>query len=385
MTEIALREVVAVSGGGTPRKSVAAYYGGRIPWVTPKDMKRPLIGESQVTLTDEGLRNSPAKLVPERSVLVVVRSGVLKHTLPVALTTRPVTVNQDMKALTPSPGLDSAYLARMLKSLQPTVLSWVRATTADNFPIDNLLDLKIELPPLPEQRRIAAILDHADAIRAKRRQVLACLDTLTQSIFHDMFGGRDDHLVRLDSLVDSDDRMNYGVVQPGDHFHDGVPLIRVSNLVDGGVDRRDLKRISPEIDGTYRRSRIRGTEVLVSSVGSIGKISLVGQVDVGSNLARAITRVPIADPVLRSFVASYLRTEVAQRYFTAELRTVAQPTLNVKQLAATEVRLPPEELQRTFVDRVEQINAQRTPVLAAQAATDELFAALQSRAFRGDL
>lgn len=138
MSRVVLREIVTVRGGGTPRKSSAHFYGGDIPWVTPKDMKRPLIGESEVTLTEVGLRNSPAKLVPEGSVLVVVRSGVLKHTLPVALTTRPVTVNQDMKALTPSSTVHAPYLARLLRALQPTVLSWVRATTADNFPIDSL-------------------------------------------------------------------------------------------------------------------------------------------------------------------------------------------------------------------------------------------------------
>ncbi|WP_090967499.1 restriction endonuclease subunit S [Nocardioides exalbidus] len=142
-----LRDVVAVRGGGTPRRSTAEFYGGSIPWVTPKDMKRAIVSDSSVRLTQAGVDNSPAKLIASGSVLVVVRSGVLKHTLPVALTTAPVTVNQDMKALTPSAEVHPAFLARLVKSLQPRVLTWVRATTADNFPIESLLELDVEIPP----------------------------------------------------------------------------------------------------------------------------------------------------------------------------------------------------------------------------------------------
>lgn len=249
----------------------------------------------------------------------------------------------------------------------------------------NLVGVEIPLPSLDDQNRVTAILQHAEALSNKHSQILAHLDALILAIFHDMFGQRSDPLVRLKSLVDSNDRMNYGVVQPGDDVENGVPLIRVSNLVEGRVDRSNLKCISPSIESQYRRSRIKGTEILVSSVGSIGNVSTVGPADVGSNLARAITRVPITDAVKRYYVASYLRTDVPQRYFTRELRTVAQPTLNVKQLAATEIPLPPVELQRAYVARAEQVAAERTAVLAAQDAGAELFASLQSRAFRGEL
>jgi type I restriction enzyme S subunit len=245
--------------------------------------------------------------------------------------------------------------------------------------------MPIVVPPLPEQRRIAAILDHADALRAKRRQVLAHVEALIQSIFNEMFGRRDDPTKRLDELIDADDRVNYGVVQPGDESPGGVPLIRVSNLTGGIVNRTNLKHISPEIEAGYQRSRLRGNEILVSSVGSIGAVSVVRPPDVGSNIARAITRVPISDEVLRTYVAAYLRTPKPQRYFVAELRTVAQPTLNVGQLAATQIPLPPVDLQREFGDRLQLVQDNVEAVLSACDAGDELFASLQSRAFRGEL
>lgn len=250
---------------------------------------------------------------------------------------------------------------------------------------EDVYRLGIKLPTLGDQRRIAAILDHADALRAKRRQVLAHFDDLTQSIFYEMFGRRSDAVEQLCALVDSAERIGYGVVQPGDDVEGGVPLIRVADLVDGRVSRRDLKRISPAVEGRHRRSRIQGNEILVSTVGRIGAVSVVGPEDVGSNIARAVARVPISDAATRAYVAAYLQTETPQRYFKSEIRAVAQPTLNIRDLAAVNIPVPPLELRRKYALRISQTAAQCLQIDRAVAVHDELFASLQSRAFKGEL
>ena len=89
--------------------------------------------------------------------------------------------------------------------------------------------------------------------------------------------------------------------------------------------------------------------------------------------------------MLRTYVATYLTTEAPQRYFVSELRTVAQPTLNVRQLAATEVPVPPVDLQKEFVRRLQCVNALKSAHGCAGTHDEELFAALQSRAFWGNL
>lgn len=283
-----------------------------------------------------------------------------------------------VKVLRVREGLDPKYVYRFLQSRSIPSAGYSRHYKF-------LKEISVPKPPLPDQRRIAAILDHADGLRTKRRQVLTHLDALTQSIFEEMFGKGHYPTQRLDELVDSDDRLNYGVVQPGDEAPGGVPLIRVSNLAGGIVDRSNLKHISPEVEAAYARSRLRGNEILVSSVGSIGAVSLVRPPDVGSNIARAITRVPISNELLRTYVAAYLRTPTPQRYFVAELRTVAQPTLNVGQLAATQIPLPPIDLQLAFSDRLQLVQDSTEAALGSSDAGDELFASLQSRAFRGEL
>ncbi len=107
------------SGGGTPSKSKATYWmNGTIPWVSPKDMKTEIVGNSEDWITEDAVENSSTKRVPARSILMVVRSGILSHTFPIAVCDREVTLNQDMRALIPREGIESRYLARVLRRLQ---------------------------------------------------------------------------------------------------------------------------------------------------------------------------------------------------------------------------------------------------------------------------
>ncbi|MGH9852369.1 MAG: restriction endonuclease subunit S, partial [Blastocatellia bacterium] len=251
-------------------------------------------------------------------------------------------------------------------------------------------DLVLALPPLTEQRRIAEVLDRAEALRAKRRAALAQLDSLSQSLFLDLFGdpatnSKGFPKKALNSLVRGDDTINYGVVQPGNDLDEGVPLVRVGDLIDGKVKHADLKRIAPSIEATYKRSRLRGDEILVSCVGSIGVVALADESVKGFNIARAVARIPLAETTSRIFMAAYLKTDFVQRYFTNELRTVSQPTLNIKQLSETLVVLPPIELQREFARRVLAVEKLKSAQRASLAEMDALVASLQHRAFRGEL
>jgi len=257
-------------------------------------------------------------------------------------------------------------------------------------PENYLAKLEIPLPPLAEQRRIAEVLDRAEALRAKRRAALAQLDSLTQSLFLDLFGDpaanpKSFPEKPLDSLVRDDDTINYGVVQPGDDLDEGVPLVRVGDLIEGKVRHSDLKRIAPSIEAAYKRSRLRGDEILVSCVGSIGVVVLADESVKGFNIARAVARIPLAEATNRIFMAAYLSTDFVQRYFTNELRTVSQPTLNIKQISETIVVLPPIILQREFARRVTAVEKLKTSHRASLAELDSLFASLQHRAFRGEL
>ena len=289
--------------------------------------------------------------------------------------------------------VDPRYLYRWFASphTQAILRSFGRKTTSiSNLSLDQTRRMTIPLPPIEEQRRIAAVLDQADELRAKRRAALALLDTLTESIFLDMFGDPAAHplgtiTIPLADFVERGDTLNYGVVQPGPDVRDGVPLVRAADLVGGTVRTSMLKRIAPEIDHQYRSSRIRGNEVLVSCVGSVGAIAIADSDLAGANIARAVARVPIADPDERTYVAAFMRLPIAQRFFQQELRTVAQPTLNLKQLRELKVLCPPAERVGEFAKRAREVAAITSDSLDHKSQADHLFASLQQRAFRGEL
>lgn len=265
-----------------------------------------------------------------------------------------------------------------------------KAVNQASVSIGNLKTIAVSVPPLAEQLRIAEVLDRAEALRAQRRAALAELDTLARSIFLNLFGDPTTNpkgwpTKSLASLVRNDDTINYGVVQPGDNVEDGVPLVRVGDLVDGRVNHELLKRIAPSIEASYKRSRLRGDEILVSCVGSAGVVALADKSVRGFNVARAVARIPLAETTDRVFMAAYLETDFIQRYFTNELRTVSQPTLNIKQISETRVMVPSLDLQRDFARRVGGVEKLKAAHRASLAEMNTLFASLQHRAFRGEL
>lgn len=297
-------------------------------------------------------------------------------------------VNNHAHVLRPKSDIDLGFLCRVLENYDVT--PWVTGTTRGKLTQAGASQIVIPVPPLPEQRRIAEILDKADALRAKRRAAIAQLDTLTQSIFLDMFGDPATNpkgfaKKPLMSLVREDDTINYGVVQPGDDLDQGIPLIRVGDLLDGQVNHALLKRINPSIEAAYKRSRLRGDEILVSCVGSVGVVALADDSLKGFNIARAVARIPLAETTSRIFLAAYLKTDYVQRYFTSELRTVSQPTLNIKQLSETAIVLPPIELQKEFVARMRIVERVKKTERASLASLETLFASLQHRAFQGEV
>lgn len=392
MKVVRIRDVVSVIGGGTPRRSTADFYGGSIPWVTPKDMKVPVISGSQVTLTEEGLSNSPAKLVPPGSTLVVVRSGVLKHTLPVAITDVPVALNQDMKALVPHQAVHPPWLARLVKSLQPTVLTWVRATTADNFPIDNLLDLEIELLPLDEQRRIAAILDHADAVRNSQGRVLTQLNELAPAIFLDMFGPYTGEFVTVEEIAEK----QKGSIRTGpfgsqllhsEFVDEGIAVLGLDNVVGNTFGWGERRYITPEKYEGLRRYTVRPGDVLVSIMGTCGRCVVVPQ-DVGIAINTkhicAITVDP--DRAVPEFVrAAFLWHPRSRQHLSQRTKGSIMDGLNMGIVKEMPLPMPPLLEQRQFVDRLRQVEDQRAACLESAASLDDLFESLQGRAFAGRL
>ena len=152
-----------IYGGGTPSKSHPEYYeDGEIPWITSKDMKTDILIDSQIHINEDGVSNSTARIVPKNSVIMVIRSGILKHTLPVAINAVPITVNQDLKVFIPGNRIVTNFLAYQFKMMEREILSGVRAVTADNIEFDALKRRELIVPPIELQQQFADFVQQVD-------------------------------------------------------------------------------------------------------------------------------------------------------------------------------------------------------------------------------
>ena len=162
-TDTVERVCERIYGGGTPSKSRPEFYDGQIPWVTPKDMKTTTIVDSVDHITEDAIKCSATNIVPKGAVLMVIRSGILKHTLPVALSGNIVTINQDMKAFVVRKEIiNAAFLLHYFQAIEKDVLSEVRGVTADNIDFKAFVKRKVILPPIDLQNQFAAFVEQTD-------------------------------------------------------------------------------------------------------------------------------------------------------------------------------------------------------------------------------
>lgn len=149
-------------GGGTPSKSKPDFWEGTIPWVSPKDMKVFRVADAEDHISGAAVEGSSVRMIPAGSLLMVVRGMILARAFPVAITTAEVTINQDMKALMPAEPKTAEFLLLVLRALEPEVLAAVERSSHGTCKLQTnvLLELAIPIPPLAEQRRIVARVEH---------------------------------------------------------------------------------------------------------------------------------------------------------------------------------------------------------------------------------
>jgi type I restriction enzyme, S subunit len=178
-----LKRAVDVRGGLTPDKSNADYWGGEVPWVTAKDMKRPRLSSSEDYTTALALSETSLRWIEPPAALIVVRGMILAHTFPVAEIDAAVTINQDMKALLPKPGVDSSYLAWLLRGASAFLLSCAEESAHGTKALrtEVLFNVPIPMPPPEEQGTIAAHIEStAGKLAATKLRVESAIARLTE-------------------------------------------------------------------------------------------------------------------------------------------------------------------------------------------------------------
>lgn len=189
-----LGDAVKWKGGGTPTTTNASYWNGNIPWVSPKDMKTKNVVDSIDHISEIAIQHSATSLIPVGSVLIVVRSGILARTIPIAVSRAPLTLNQDMKALVPDSDLDTDFLYYILLNAERSLLSFVtKGATVHRLQTETLKNLEIPIPSMAKQKEIVMRLDalsvQTKKLEALYKQKLSDLDELKKSVLKKAFSG----------------------------------------------------------------------------------------------------------------------------------------------------------------------------------------------------
>ncbi|MBI4659787.1 MAG: restriction endonuclease subunit S [Verrucomicrobia bacterium] len=270
---------------------------------------------------------------------------------------------------------------------------WHRSGTGQPFikPSD-VKTHRVLLPPLAEQRRIAEVLDRAEALRAKRRAALAHLDALTQSLFLDLFGDPATNPKRwpMKQLGDvATEVYRYPAYYGITYEDDGVPEIRGELLnADGSMvtDRTRLRFISAKTSARFPKTVLATGDLVMSVRRTIGKIGLVPPELAGGQITANLIRIALDQTVLDPLFAwNVTQTAFFKQQITNACSSTTILTIKAPDLKRLPVPLPPISLQREFARRVTAVEALKTAQRASLAELDALFATLQHRGFRGEL
>ena len=367
------------AGGGAPQNADDFSENG-IPFLRAGSLPKLLNGAKESDLekiTNEVAKKHKLQLHKKGSV-VFAKSGMSATKGHIYRLKDDCYVVNHLAVIKPNANCDSNYLEHALKKYSPTTM--ILDAAYPSIRLSDISDFKIPLPPLAEQRRIAAILDKAAEIKAKREQAIAKLDELAQSTFVEMFGSSiENEGVELRSICD---RVTDGTHQSPEWVDGGIPFIFISNIVNGEINLKSNKFIS---NNTYeeltRNCQINVGDILYTTVGSYGNVALVRD-ESKFAFQRHIAHIkPKQDIVNSRFMATMLGCTFVRRQVDKVARGVAQKTVNLGDLAKLKVICPPIKLQQEFAKRVELIETLKVKQIKASVSATQLISSLQHQAF----
>ena len=378
-----LGDICEIQSGGTPARSNCTYWeGGTIPWVKISDIKGKHLNKTEEYITESGLQNSSAKLFPKGTILYTI-FATLGETCILDID---AATNQAIAGLTvKSDIIYREYLYYYLFSLKSVVDNLGRGVAQNNINMSILRNLPVPLPPLDEQRKIAAVLDKVSDLIAKRRQQLDKLDELVKSRFIEMFGVYPANPMgwEIGTIRDIVTEVRYGSSRPA---VDGgkYPYLRMNNITYGGeLDLSDTKRIDIP-DNELDKCTVRRGDILFNRTNSkelVGKTCVYDR-DEMMVLAGFVIRIRVKDRILPEFLSAFLNTDFSKQMLLGMCKTaIGQANINAQELQNIGLYLPPVELQQCFVQFKKETDKSKSTIQKSLEKLEILKKALLQKYF----
>lgn len=387
-----LRELVSFRGGGTPSKQVPEYWNGDIPWASVKDFTSTSLSKTQDFISQEGLMNSSANLIPKGHVIIPTRMSLGKA----AINTVDLAINQDLRALVPIVPLDTQFLLRAVLSLKDEIVKKGAGATVKGITQEELYKLEIAFPPLDDQIRIAHLLGKVEGLIVQRKQHLKQLDDLLSSAFFEMFGdpvrnemGWDIQLCEK-AVLDISSGTSYGGEDRAFLTADEVGVLKISAVTKGTFDPTEFKVVDP-VQITKKLRFVKNGDFLFSRANTV-------------ELVAACCVVPEDYPQLflpdKLWVLTFNTELIKPQFFNYLLknkryrdtvRSLASGghdsmlNISMRKFMTLDVPCPPVGVQNQFSAIVEKVEGIKSRYQQSLKDLETLYGALSQQAFKGEL
>lgn len=380
---VPLNELGTIITGETPPTHNIENYGGSIPFVTPADLSFDscnIITNTKVSVTEKGINK--ARLLPKNSVLVCCIGSLGK----IGIAGTNLITNQqinaivfDEKKVNPKYGF---YACTRLKKVLETIAP---ATTVKIVKKSLFSELKIPVPPLQEQKKIVAILDEAQRLIEKRKEAIAKLDELVQSVFLDMFGDpiknpKKINKVKLDKLGE----WKSGGTPPrkkSEYYRGDIPWYSSGELNDTYIGD-SIECISCKAIDETSAKLIEPGSLLLGMYDTAALKSSISTRDCSCNQAIAFSKL---NKELASTLFVYYVIQLGRDHYKRQQRGVRQKNLNLTMIRDIEIILPSLEKQQEFVDVAEKIKQQKLNMQKSFVMLENNFQSLLQQAFKREL
>ena len=379
MKKIKLKDICNISAGGTPSRSNINYWNnGDIPWCKIGDFSGKYINQVKENITEEGLKNSSAKIFKRGTILYTIFATVGE----VAILEKESATNQAIAGLELiNNEVDLEYLYYYLKSLKFLMLKKSRGVAQNNINLGILKNIEIKIPDKIEQINIAKILGNIERIIDKKKKQLKELNTIIKSQFVEMFGDLKDN-IKLGECCTINARIGWQSLTKKEHMKTGkYMLITGTDFKDNEIDYSNCVYVSKERYEMDKKIILDNDDILITKDGTIGKVAVVKNLEKPATLNSGIFVVRPNNIFNKEYIMYVFKGHIFKEFVNKAKTGATIKHLNQNKLINFEIPRPSMEEQIRFSNIYKQIDKQKFEIEKSLKETQELYESLMEKYF----
>ena len=343
--------------GGTPSTSNKNYWDGNIPWITSADILDQKIEIIRRFITKEAVQNSSTHVVPKGNLLITTRTGMGK----LAVAPFDLAISQDITGFIPNDSIEAEYLFGFLNGFNGFLQNLNQGTSINGITRKDLFSIAILLPPLQEQRKIAAILSSLGDVIDKTEKIIIKTDDLKRDLMNRLLSKGIDHtefqssngfpkewkIAKIGDVAHVTKLAGFEFTDYFKYTDEGeIIALRALNIKNGKLDLTNVKRIKKEVSDKLPRSKINEGDILITYIGAyIGDILLINE-SKKYHLAPNVAKITVKNGMIPQFLEFFLLSKYVKYQYKKLTATTATPSLTMQQIRKIVVAKPDESEQQ---------------------------------------